>query len=284
MTPGGTVAVLGLGLIGGSLARDLAARGTRVVGHDPDPSALRAALDEGVLSAAVSADGEGIEGADAVVLAVPVSDAPALLERLLPRLAAVPLVTDAGSTKRRVVAAAEALGIGPRFVGAHPLAGDHRSGWAASREGLFSGARVWLCPTSSTTPGALAAADALWSSVGGATEAIGAEEHDRRLAWISHLPQLVSTSLGAALASARVSPHHLGRGGRDVTRLAGSSPPMWAGIALENADLLVPAVAQVEAALRALREAMERGDREALLDLLAAARTWADAPPSDGPA
>ncbi|NJD18999.1 MAG: prephenate dehydrogenase/arogenate dehydrogenase family protein, partial [Gemmatimonadetes bacterium] len=143
-----TVAILGLGLMGGSLARDLAGLGHRVLGWDRDPGSVRAALAQGCIHRGRGSrpdDFQGIEEADVVVLALPVAASRETLPALAPRLRAS-LVTDVGSTKRHIVAAAQSLGLGDQFVGAHPLAGDHRSGWGASRSGLFRGATVFLCP------------------------------------------------------------------------------------------------------------------------------------------
>jgi prephenate dehydrogenase len=258
-----TVAVAGLGLIGGSAARDLAARGVRVLAYDRDPSAVDHALREGIAAAALGEDFGGLEDADAVLLAVPVGAAPALLERMLPRLASVPLVTDAGSTKAAIVAAAGRLGIGGRFVGAHPLAGDHRSGWSASREGLFAGATVYLTPSPESSDNAVDTARALWSLLGGNVVVMDAAAHDRLLAWTSHLPHVVSAALANALAARGVARCELGRGGRDVTRLAGGSPEMWTGIARENAAELTAALDGMEAALRAFRDALSVDDADA---------------------
>jgi prephenate dehydrogenase len=264
-----SVAIVGLGLIGGSLARDLAARGVRVYGADQDEGTLRKAIALGIV-----AGGWEEQPVDAVVLAVPVLQAPDVTRWLLPKLDGVPLITDAGSTKRSIVARAEELGFGDRFVGSHPLAGDHRSGWDASRAGLFDGARVFLCPTTSTAERTMRLARELWTMVGGGPVVVDADEHDRHLAWISHLPQLVSSTLGRVLAGQGIARGELGPGGRDVTRLAGSSPEMWAAIAIDNADALAPALDAMEAEMRALRDALAGGDRERLIALFAAAREW----------
>ncbi|HYH82136.1 MAG TPA: prephenate dehydrogenase [Longimicrobium sp.] len=269
-----TVAVAGLGLIGGSLARDLAARGVRVLGHDADGGAVDAGVVEGVLAAALGPGLEGVEDADALVLAVPVGAAPALLERALPRLAGVRLVTDAGSTKAGIVAAARRLGVGATFVGAHPLAGDHRSGWGASRRGLFAGATIYLTPSPESAGEAVALARELWASVDGRVVEIGVEEHDRRLAWTSHLPQVVSSALAAALAERGIARADLGPGGRDVTRLAAGSPEMWRDILAENAVPVSEALAAVERCLAAARAALESGDAEAIEAWLASANGW----------
>jgi prephenate dehydrogenase len=267
-----SVAVVGLGLIGGSLARDLAAGGARVLGWDRDAGALAAALACGAVHEALGEELQGVEGADAVVLAVPVLAAPGVLRTLAPRADRVPLVTDVGSTKRSVVAAAGALGMGDRFVGAHPLAGDHRSGWGASRTGLFRGARVYLTPGASCGEDAVRLARELWEGVGGRVETMDAAAHDRLLAWSSHLPQAVSSAFARALDAAGVPREAPGPGGRDVARLAASSPAMWADVALDNASELIPALAAAETELRGLRERIASGDGARVREWFAAGR------------
>lgn len=266
--PFGSVAILGLGLIGGSLARDLAARGVRVLGWDRDPAIVGAAVGQGIVEP-LSDDAPEI-----VVLAVPVLAACELLGELRDELHGTRLITDVGSTKQSIVALAEEVGVGDRFVGSHPLAGDHRSGWGASRGGLFDGARVFLSPAPSATDEAVVLAERLWRMVDARPEVLDADEHDRRLALTSHLPQLVSSALGGVLADAGVDRAELGPGGRDVTRLAGSSPEMWADIGIDNAGHLVPALAAAEARLREVRLAIETGDGARLRQLLAEARDW----------
>lgn len=270
----GPVAVFGLGLIGGSLARDLTAGGVRVLGYDRDPDAAAAALREGVTARSLAPTLEGVEEAEIVVLAVPVGAAPELLARLSPRLGSARLVTDVGSTKGGIVAAAARMGLADRFVGGHPLAGDARSGWDASREGLFRGARVFLTPSHDTPGDALALAGGLWRAVGASPEVLSAEEHDRRLAWTSHLPQLLSTSLALALAGAGIAKGDLGPGGRGVARLAGSSPEMWSGICLENAEALGAALASVRGRIEGVEEALREGDEAALRRFFAEGRSW----------
>ena len=261
------VFVLGLGLIGGSLARDLAARGVRVSGVDIDTATLNAARAEGIVG---DLDGP----MDVIVVAAPVFAARGLLPKVAELGADARLITDAGSTKASIVRAAEALGIGERFVGSHPLAGDHRSGWDASRTGLFAGAPVYLCPTSSTGDEAMRLASALWMSVGARPRVMDAGLHDVRLAWTSHLPQVVSTALALTLAQTSSAPADLGPGGRDVTRLAGSSPEMWADILLDNADALDSALAMLQAQLGGIHKAVADGNRARLVRLLSDAQKW----------
>ncbi len=269
-----SAAVIGLGLIGGSLARELAGRGVRVLGYDRDPTTLRQALAKGVVHTPLGDSLQGIGEAEVSVLAVPVSAAPAVLKTALPHLRHARLVTDVGSTKQAIVRAAAALGIGDRFVGSHPLAGDHRSGWEASRMGLFHGARVYLSPTPATRAEPLALAQQLWASLGASPELLDAAEHDRRLAWTSHLPQAASTALALALASAQIRPSDLGPGGQSMIRLAGSSPEIWTGIALENAAALSEAITALEERLRELHAALAHADEEAVWRFFAAGRKW----------
>ncbi|HEX8432255.1 MAG TPA: prephenate dehydrogenase/arogenate dehydrogenase family protein [Longimicrobium sp.] len=269
-----TVAVVGLGLMGGSVARALAAGGARVLGWDRDPAAVRDALDEGVVHAALGAECDGIDTAELVVLAVPVDAAGDLLARLAPRLGGALLVTDVGSTKASIIRAAEAAGIGDRFVGSHPLAGDHRSGWGASRADLFDGARAFLSPTATSTDAALGHAEALWRELGATTQRIDAAEHDRRLATTSHLPQLIATALAQVLAERGTARDELGPGGRDMTRLAGSSPEMWTAIAADNVVPLAEAVAELEHRLRRIREALDASDQDALRRFFEAGQRW----------
>jgi prephenate dehydrogenase len=271
-----SAAVIGLGLIGGSLARDLAARGVEVCGYDRNPDDLRAAVDAGIVSQPLDPTFSGIGDVDVVVLAVPVDGAPDLLARVGAATSDATLITDVGSTKGRIVAQATALGLGERFVGAHPLAGDHRSGWGASRCGLFTDARVYLCPTDATRADLVRFADRFWQGVGGRPCVLRAEDHDRKLAWTSHLPHVVAATLAAALAGAGVSREELGPGGRDMTRLAGSSPEMWTAIAQDNAVAIDAALAAAEGELSRFRAALAADDRNALSARFATARTWFD--------
>jgi len=271
-----TAAIVGLGLIGGSLARDLAERGVAVRAYDAEPHYLRSALRDGFVTEPLDATLSGVCDAEVIIVAVPVDAATDVLRQIAPHVAKAKLITDVGSTKSRIVALAGDLGLGSRFVGSHPLAGDHRSGWDASRTGLFSNARVYICPPTDA-PGAVVdlAAD-FWRRLGANPAVVSADEHDRQLAWTSHLPHMVSTALALALARAGVERADLGPGGRDVTRLAGGSPDVWTAIARENAAALDEALASAERELARLRAALNRADATELRDRFAAARSWFD--------
>lgn len=265
----GTVGIVGLGLMGGSLARDLAAAGWRVQGTDRDGGTERRAREARVIAGPIEP-----ARLDALVLAVPVRAAPGWLRRLAPELTPETVVTDVGSTKRSVIEAAEAAGLGARFAGSHPLAGDHRSGWDAARRGLFTDATVWICPTESTTAATLDRIRALWRAAGGRPRRATADAHDRLLARSSHLPQVVATALAAALARDGVDRSLLGPGGRDMTRLAGSDPAMWADILTDNSDQVLPALSAVIDELTRFRHAIQGLDDATLRSLIAAGRAW----------
>ena len=208
-----------------------------------------------------------------VVLAVPVGAAPGLLREIAPRLRAE-LVTDVGSTKRSIVEAAAAAGIADRFLGSHPLAGDHRRGWGASQPGLFQGALVFLCPTPGTRPEVVESAERLWTSLGADPVVCDAAEHDARMAWLSHLPQAAASALALAISGSGLDASRLGPGGRDATRLAGSPPALWVDILLDNADHVEPALAALEGSVASLRAAVRRKDAAGLERLLAGANAW----------
>ena len=275
MTTFDSVAIVGLGLIGGSVARDLAALGTTIHAYDADATQLAAAVRDGIVKAPMDASLDGVRGADIVIIAVPVDAAVDVLGRIAGLARDDALIMDVGSTKARIVEAASQLGLGDRFVGAHPLAGDHRSGWEASRTRLFVDAAVYLCPPREAGSDLIARAADFWQCLGGRPECMSATPHDLRLAWTSHLPHMVSMSLALALERAGVRRELLGPGGRDTTRLAGSSPELWTAISLENAAAISAALERTEQELAALRVAIERGDATTLRARLSEARDWA---------
>lgn len=267
-----SAAVIGLGLMGGSVARELAGAGVSVLGYDRDPDAIRAARGEGVVSGVLDATLSGIENADLVLIALPVRAAVetmGVIARRRPRGA----VTDLASTKQTLVAAAGVCGLGPRFVGSHPMAGDHRSGWGASRTGMFRGRTVYL--TRAAADGdAVERVERMWRGLGASVVELDPEAHDRQLALTSHLPQVVSSALALALAEEGIGARLLGPGGRDVARLAGSSPEMWADIAFDNRDELSVAVAALQVALGRVRVLLASGNEAGLREWFEGGRAW----------
>ena len=279
MTPIEHVAIVGLGLMGGSLARALAARDVRILGYDSAPDSLDAAEGEGFVHVRLGAQLDGIEAADVVIFALPVDATIGLLSRIAPRLVTTRLVMDVASTKQSIVRAADSLGVGERYVGAHPLTGSHRSGWRASRANLFDDARVFLCPTPSTTAESMRLAESFWRALRSGVEVLDAAVHDEQMSWRSHLPQVLSTTLALTLRDAGVQRSALGPGGRDMTRLAGSSPSLWMSIVQDNTAALVQSLVKMESQLCLFRQSLERGDSDALRASLTDARDWFDGAP-----
>ena len=237
------LAVVGLGLIGGSLARALRAAdavGT-IRGFDTDPRMRHLAVELGVVDEAAENAADAVRGADVVVLAVPVLHTAAALAACLPGLGEGAVVTDVGSTKQSVLAAAtEVFGrVPPRFVAGHPIAGTEKSGVAHALADLFHNRRVVLTPHPRQDAGALASVSALWSAAGARVVRMDPAEHDAVFAATSHLPHVLAYSFVDMLARLderdEIFPN-AGGGFRDFTRIASSSPEMWHDIVRANAD------------------------------------------------
>ena len=270
--------IIGVGLIGGSLARALRAAGQvrEIVGHGRRPNALQRAVDLGVIDHAEVTLAAAVQGADVVVLAVPVGAMADILAEL-GRLSFDGVITDAGSTKGSVVAAARsALGVRfPHFIPGHPIAGTEQSGVEASQANLFHGRRVILTPAPETNAQALGRVRALWEAAGAEVSEMSAEEHDRILAASSHLPHLLAYLLMDLLV--RRDDHRMvfatSAGGlRDVTRIAASDPVMWRDICLANREALLAVLAQYRDEFGALMAAIERGDAKWLEDTFTRAK------------
>ena len=272
------VGIIGLGLMGGSLARDLSKAGHQVLGFDADTTQLEQAVRDSQVQP-LSADLSGLESCDVVVLAAPIGATIELLERVAARCRGARLITDVASTKRSIVAAAERLQLS-NFVGSHPLAGDHRSGWQASVRGLFADARVFLCRTRFSQEDALATAQEFWQQVGATPEVTSAEAHDQLLAFTSHLPQILSTTLGLTLHEQGITRAALGPGGRDMTRLAGSDPALWQSIVRDNAEHVLAALSAFARQVEQMRAAIVNDDAQAVLLHLTGANRWSSAPTS----
>ena len=279
-----SVAILGLGMIGGSLALALRASGfaSRVLGYDRNPDALAAGLAAGVIDSACE-DLDQVLAADVVVLAVPTVAATAVLEELLARTAhghEGPVLTDVASVKGNLAAVAGRGGPAPRFVPGHPIAGSERSGVAAANGALFQHHRVILTPLPAQDEGALALVQRLWESAGAEVVCMAVAEHDAVLAATSHLPHVLAYCLVDDLARSprREDLFRFAAGGfRDFTRIASSDPVMWRDVALANRDALLEAVDEFSARLAVLREAIADGDGARLEATFSAAKAARDA-------
>jgi len=267
----GRLAILGVGLIGGSLARALRERGAveSVVGCGRDRGNLERALELGVIDAWTHDPLEAVRGADIVVVAVTLGATADILARIAPGLSPQAIVTDVGSAKRCVIDAARAQLPSqlPRFVAGHPIAGAERSGVEASKADLYVRHRVILTPTAETDPAALARVRALWECVGAEVFDMDADLHDEVLAATSHLPHLLAYALVNCLLDLGkpVNVFDFAAGGfRDFTRIASSNPAMWRDISLENRTALLAVCTRFEQTLATLRTALEAGDAQTL--------------------
>ena len=273
-----TLAIVGTGLIGGSFSLALKQAGAvrEVLGVGRNPARLTVARELGLIDRAV--DWAEAGQADCILLALPVGETEAVLKQLAPHLKAGAIVTDAGSTKVNVVAAARAV-LGERFadfVPGHPIAGSEQSGPGAARADLYQGKKVVLTPQAETRADALATVRALWEAAGAQVETLDADLHDRVFAAVSHLPHLAAFALVDELAQRADGDtffRFAASGFRDFTRIAGSSPEMWRDIALANREAVMVELDAYLAALQALRSAVSAEDAAALLAIFSRART-----------
>lgn len=270
------VTIAGVGLIGGSLA--LAAREAglvgEVVGLGRTEANLRTAKERGIVDRYSRDPREAARDSDLLLLAVPVRACASVVQACLPALRSDAVITDAGSVKAELVRAVEAvLPEHVPFVGAHPIAGGERAGAAAAVPDLFRGHRCILTPGSRATPAAVSKVRALWEGVGMHIVEMGAEEHDRALAWVSHLPHAMAFSLVNALAATDATvAEHAGPSFRDLTRVAASPTEVWLDIFLSNGAQLAAAMADFAAAFEELRVAVAAGDEGRIVELLRRAR------------
>ncbi len=264
------VVIVGVGLIGGSLARALKRAGVvgEVVGVGRSPASLERALALGVIDRAASLE-DAAQGASMIVLCAPVAQTFPLLHALEPHLQPGTIVTDAGSTKSDVIMVAKtALGDKvAQFVPAHPIAGRELNGVEAALDDLYDGKKVVLCPLQENSRADVAAVRAMWETAGGVCEIMSAVQHDAVFAAVSHLPHLLSYALVAQVANAEDAALKLacaGGGFRDFTRIAASSPEMWRDICLANREALLRELNTYQSVLAHLKAQIEAGNGDAL--------------------
>ncbi len=275
------VAVLGIGLVGGSVAAALRARemAARIVGYSPGDDAERA-RSLGLIDAVATSPAQAVEGADLVVLAAPIPALPGLLGEIAADIGSETLVTDCASTKQSTVAAARsALGSSAyrRFVPGHPIAGRELRGPEASRADLFEGGTVVLCPQPQTDPQACERIARTWKALGATVVMLDAKEHDALYAEVSHWPHALGFALCAAIASgerAEAALRLAGAGLRDTTRIAASPAALWADIVLDNREAVLECARTFEREARAVTDAIRDGDRAALVKCFELAGSW----------
>jgi len=263
--------IAGVGLIGGSLA--LVAKRerlvNRVVGFGRTQANLDIAKARGMIDLASRDAEQAARGSDFVMLAVPILSMRATLEKMLPHLAPAAIVTDVGSVKGWVVCELEPLIRPPMtLVAAHPVAGKETTGAAAADPELFRDRRVIITPSATSSAAAIGKIEKLWKATGARVERMDPDLHDALLARSSHLPQIVSSALAAALLDERVaglSVADFGAGGlRDATRLAGSSWEMWRDIFVTNRDALKSAMQRFGATFAEFERTINAGDIDVL--------------------
>jgi len=270
------VVVVGLGLMGGSIAAASRARrvAARVVGVTRSDDTATRALRRGLVDEALTDPCQGVRGADLVVLATPISAMATLLGRAAPQLAAGTVVTDVGSVKGCLAETLPGLlPEGVHYVGAHPMAGSHETGLRHARAELLEGAACVVTPAPNAPLEAVSRVRDFFAALGARVALRSPAEHDREVAWVSHVPHALAFAFARSLASAPTSAAALrGSGFADFTRIAASDPQLWADILVTNRKALAgPLHAQAQA-LATLARCLDAGDAEAVQRTLAEAR------------
>lgn len=273
----GKVTIIGLGLIGGSLAQALRESGDvrTVSGVDSDPGSVDYALEKGIIDEGSTNLGEAISAAEVIVAATYVGTIADTVRSAVPHADDGALITDVGSVKSGIVREIEGF-IPERlgFVGGHPIAGTENSGVRNADPALFRGKRCILTPADKTSPELKEKAIALWRLAGSEVYEMDPDAHDRVFGLVSHLPHAAAYALVDAILSSD-DPDTLldfaGGGLRDYTRIASSSPEMWVDIMTANRDNLLAALKQLRSSLGKIESALEKDDREALLKIFSGA-------------
>jgi prephenate dehydrogenase len=273
------VGIVGLGLMGGSLARALTRTpdAPEIVAWSRTPEDLARAREEGVISHAAERAEEVAEAAALLVYAVPLGAILDMIDahRSIWRTDAV--ITDVASLKVPVLERVRAVGAQERFVGSHPMTGGEASGFAASRADLYRDVPVWITKDTGNRS-ARVAVESLWTTLGARPWAVSAEAHDRRMVWVSHLPQLTANALARVLEGESISRDDLGPGGRDMTRLAASSPAVWIDLLTAAGPEVVRSLEALARAIEALTGDLRDGSAGEVTALMEATRRWHGGP------
>lgn len=280
-----TLAIVGPGLIGGSVAAALRKKGVveRIVGVGRNPTSLDQALDLGLIDEVLSAE-QAAQQADIILLATPVGATRSVLQKMRPFLQTHTVLTDAGSTKSDVVKVVrEVLGAASKnFIPGHPIAGSEATGPTAASASLYEGRIVVLTPLIENDGLIKDRIVAMWEACGARVLLMSPEEHDRVLASVSHVPHFLSSVFMWQVSSARDSDLRLavaGSGFRDFTRIAAGSPEVWRDIFLSNREAVLTELREVRLAFEHAEEALQQADGPALEEFLERAalarRLWA---------
>lgn len=271
------IAILGVGLIGGSIGAAVAARrlASEIVGIDRDPKNLRAARQQGAICRGTTQLERGVSKADLVLVCTPI-------ETIVDRVAAVAaatekpcLIADVGSTKARIVAAVgRNAAAADRFVGSHPMAGNEQQGPRHADKNLFLGRSVILTPIRNTNRTALRRLERFWSSLGARTVTMSPAEHDRSIATVSHLPHLVAAALVASTPDRNLA--QVASGWLDTTRIASSDAEMWVHILRDNRSHILKSATRFEKVVTSMCRALAEEDRATLCKILQDAQAKRD--------
>ena len=268
-----TIAIVGVGLIGGSIALAARERGIckSVIGVGRNPQRLQHAIDLGVIDESVTSCSE-LVGVDLVIVCTPVDR---IVEDVRTCFASTPestLITDAGSVKSNICREIHELpNSAERFIGSHPLAGSHQSGFENADASLYANRKCVLTPWEDSSKHLIEAMSQFWSRLGMQVHSLSPEEHDRILGLTSHLPHLGASAIAGLIDD--VSVDFAATGFRDTTRVAAGAPGLWGAIFSDNSEQVIEATEQLIETLKAYQNALVANDRAALTDLLRHAQT-----------
>jgi prephenate dehydrogenase len=269
------IVIAGVGLIGGSigLALKRARFHGRIIGLGRRWSSLKNAIDAGAVDSATLDYEEALSDADLLVICTPVDVMPSIVEKALKHIPEGSVLTDVGSTKGQLVAEMEKLvPDGIHFVGAHPMAGSHKTGVSAADAAMFDGSVCILTPTESTDPGAVDMVTELWKRMGARVEIMSPQDHDFLIAAASHLPHAAACALIQVVAGTEnergKAIDFTATGFADATRIAAGDPRVWKGIFLHNSEMVSSMLSRLEKEIADIRKALDDRDEQKLMEKL----------------
>jgi prephenate dehydrogenase len=269
------IVIAGVGLIGGSigLALKRARFHGRIIGLGRRWSSLKNAIDAGAVDSATLDYEEALSDADLLVICTPVDVMPSIVEKAFKHIPEGSVLTDVGSTKGQLVAEMEKLvPDGIHFVGAHPMAGSHKTGVSAADAAMFDGSVCILTPTESTDPGAVDMVTELWKRMGARVEIMSPQDHDFLIAAASHLPHAAACALIQVVAGTEnergKAIDFTATGFADATRIAAGDPRVWKGIFLHNSEMVSSMLSRLEKEIADIRKALDDRDEQKLMEKL----------------
>lgn len=276
--PISSLTVLAPGVLGGSVARAARARGAanRIVVWARRAETRLALANQPWCDSVAETPAAAVRGAQLVVVAGPVDQIVPLVRQISPHLDAGAIVTDVGSVKGEIARLGQAaLDNRAHFVGSHPMAGSEKTGWEHSSASLFESRTCFVTPLPTTDPTALETVVRFWHDLGGEPVTVSPDEHDEIVAHISHLPQIMASTLCSFLSSKNPAwRNHAGGGLRDTTRIAGSDPHLWRAILEQNRDEVLRALSEFENELHGFKAALANRDYPEIIARLERGREY----------